>query len=175
MYMNYFSQAAAFVLAVILLFIAPAYRMYWLIDQAVLRQVNMETQDFVNTVRHKGYISREQYEGFVTVLAKTGNAYDIQLKHTRMEYYPLKPGDPDYTSTHTYTIVKDEYYTKQILNTLYKTNKDYTMKKEDTFLATVTNKSTTGSMVFLNLMGGKNETSILFSQYGGMITNDEGY
>lgn len=170
--MNYFSQAVAFIVAALLLFVVPSYRMYWLIDQAVLRQVNMETQDFVNTVRHKGYVSKEQYEDFITALSKSGNVYDINLKYTRKEYYPLKSGDPEYSATHTYTIVKDEYYTKQILDTLYKDNKDYIMKKEDTFTVTVINKSTSGSMVFLNLMGNKNETNILFSQYGGMITNE---
>lgn len=170
--MNYLSQTAAFVVAVLLLFIAPTYRMYWVIDQAALRQVNMETQDFVNSVRHKGYVSKEQYEAFVTALSLTGNVYDIKLKHTRKVYYPLKPGDQDYSPTHTYTIVKDEYYTTQILDTLYKSNKDYNMKREDTFTVTVTNRSITGSMVFLRLMGGKDETGILFSQYGGMIVNE---
>lgn len=171
--MNYLSKAVAFVVAAILLFIAPAYRMYWLIDQAALRQVNIETQDFVNTIQHKGYISTEQYEGFVTALSKTGNVYDIKIKHTRKVYYPLKPGDPDYSPTHTYTIVKDEYYTKQILDTLYESNMDYTLKKEDTITVTVTNKSRTGSMVFLKLLGGRDETGILFSQYGGMIVNED--
>jgi hypothetical protein len=170
--MNYFSQAAAFLVAAILLFIAPAYRMYWVIDQASLRQVNVETQNFVNNVRHKGYISKEQYESYITAIAKTGNLYDVQMNHTRKQYYPLQPGDKDYSPTHTYTIINDDYYTKQILDTIYKSGKDYTMKKEDTFTVTVKNMSTTGSMVFLNLLGGRAETGILFSQYGGMIVNE---
>ncbi|NJD02364.1 MAG: hypothetical protein FIA99_07165 [Ruminiclostridium sp.] len=171
--MNYISQIAAFITAVVLLFVVPAYRMSWVVDQAVLKQVGYETQEFVNAIRHKGFISRESYEGFVTGLSKTGNVYDIQLKHTRKVYYPLKPGDPDYSPTHTYTIVNDEYYTKQILDTLYINHNDYLMKKGDSFTVTVTNNSRTGSMVFLSFMGGAPETSMIFSKYGGMIVNED--
>lgn len=171
--MNYISQIVAFVTAVVLLFVVPAYRMSWVVDQAVLKQVSYETQEFVNSVRHKGFISNETYEDFITQLAKTGNVYDVQLKHTRKEYYPLQPGDPEYSTTHTYTIINDEFYNKQILDTIYKTQTDYLMKKGDSFTITVTNKSQTGSMVFLSIMGGAPKTSMIFSKYGGMIVNED--
>ncbi len=58
--MNYVSQIIAFITAVVLMFVVPAYRMSWVVDQAVLKQVSYETQDFVNTVRHKGFISPER-------------------------------------------------------------------------------------------------------------------
>jgi hypothetical protein len=171
--MNYISQIAAFILAIVLLFVVPAYRMTWVVDQAVLKQVNYETQEFVNTVRHKGFVSSDTYEAYITALAKTGNLYDVQLKHTRKEYYPLMPGDPQYSPTHTYTIVNDEYYTKQILDTIYINKTDYLMKKSDSFTVTVLNKSKTGSMVFLDYIGGASKTGIIFSKYGGMIVNED--
>jgi hypothetical protein len=47
------------------------------------------------------------------------------------------------------------------------------MKKGDSFTVTVTNRSRTGSMVFLGFVGGSPDTGIIFSKYGGMILNDD--
>lgn len=162
--MNYISHIVGFLIAVLLMFIIPAFRMFWIVDHAILKHVNYETQLFVNTVRHKGYVSKELYENFVRNLAKTMNVYDIEMVHVRKAYVPGNTGE---------VVVYDDCYpTYYILNAIYNQNQDYKMKIGDEFVVSVVNKTKTGTMVFLDFLGGEN-IPLIFTRYGGMITNED--
>lgn len=170
--MNYVSKIFAFLVAVLLLFIVPAYRISWITDQAVHKQVNFHTCEFVNTVRHKGFVSKEIYEEFIRGLSETGNVYDIEMKHSKDVWdYVVVDAEKEEVETMNYF---DEYPTGYILDGIYnKSENKYFMSKGDCFSVTVINKSKTGAMIFMNLLGGGANPSIIFSKYGGMIINED--
>ncbi|MFA6308592.1 MAG: hypothetical protein WC677_02440 [Clostridia bacterium] len=170
--MNYLSKMFAFLLSVILLFIVPAYRICWVTDQAVSKQVNYDTCEFVNNVRHKGFVSRRMYEDFVGKLSNTGYVYDIEMKHLKevWDYVPNISSPDGYETANFF----DEYPTEYILKDIFSSEEDrYFMHKGDSFVVSITNKSKTGSMVFMNFLGDNGFVSSIFTKYGGMITNED--
>jgi len=171
---NNLSTLFASIVAVIIFTLVPAYRTHWIIDQQVFKYVNMETQEFVNNIRHKGYINQEIYESFVKSLANTGNIYDIEIIHTKKEYHPLHPTDPEYSEDHTFTVVEEKFPLQTIIEEINSSpNQQYRMSKGDNISVEVVNKSKTGTMVFIQVLGGNAENSLIFSKAGGMITNED--
>lgn len=164
--MNYFSKMMAFLIAVLLLFIVPTFRTYWIIDQAVLKTLNLSTQEFVNNVRQKGFISKNMYEDFLRKISTTGYVYDIEMLHDKQVYYPNGKGN--------FIIASETFASKNILKDVFDKSKEYRylMKKGDNFSLQLKNKGTSGSAVFMKLFGGSN-SSMLFSRYGGMVSNED--
>lgn len=172
--MNSLSTLFASIVAVIIFTLVPAYRTYWIVDQQVFKYVNMETQNFANNVRHKGYIDEKMYEDYVKGLANTQNVYDIKIVHTKKVYHPLSPTDPGYSQDNTFTVVEQSYPIQTILNGINSSpNHQYRMNQGDDISVEVVNMSKTGTMVFLQAIGGKGENSLIFSKAGGMITNED--
>lgn len=172
--MNPLSTLFASIVAIILLTIVPAYRAYWIIDQQVFKYVNMQTQEFANNIRHKGYIDYEQFESFVKALSNTENVYDINIVHTEKIYHPLQATDPGYTSDHTFTIVEEAHPLNAIIEVINNSPlREYRMHQGDNICVEVVNKSKTGTMVFIQVLGGEAENSLIFSRAGGMVTNED--
>lgn len=161
---NVLSQVAAIILAVMILFVAPAYRISWLRDQEVYKYVSKETSQFVNNVRLKGFVSKENLELFLSELNKTNNTYDVQIVHTQKAYYP--------SGSDAFQVVDDKHFTREILEKVYNKGEEYPMKAGDNFEVVVVNRSRTGSMVFSSLLGGSGDTMI-FARYGGAIQNED--
>lgn len=172
--MNPLSTLFASIVAIILLTIVPAYRAYWIIDQQVFKYVNIQTQEFTNNIRHKGFIDDDMYEAFVKALSNTENVYDISIVHTEKVYHPLQPGDPGYTPEHTFTVVEEMYPLNTIIEEINTSPaRRYQMHQGDNISVEVVNKSKTGTMVFIQALGGEAENSLLFSKAGGMVTNED--
>lgn len=172
--MNPLSTLFASIVAIILLTIVPAYRAYWIIDQQVFKYVNLQTQEFTNDIRHKGYIDDDMYEDFVKSLSNTENVYDIRIVHTEKAYYPLQATDPGYTPEHTFTVVEVMFPLDAIIEEMdANTAHQYRMHQGDNISVEVVNKSKTGTMVFIQALGGGAENSLLFSKAGGMVTNED--
>ena len=171
--MQSLSALFASIVAVILFTLVPAYRTYWIIDQQVYKYVNLETQELANNMRHKGYIDMEMYEGFVGDLSKTQNVYDISIIHTKKTYYPLLSTDPGYSANHMFTVVEQKYPLSAIVDQMNSdANHMYKMSRGDNVYVEVVNRSKTGTMVFLQIVGGNGESSLVSSKAGGMITNE---
>jgi len=172
--MNSLSALFASIIAVVIFTLVPAYRSYWIIDQQVFKYVNMQTQEFTNNVRHKGYINKEMYEDFVKQLANTENVYDIKITHTKKTYHPLQPTDKGYSVDHTFEVVEEKFPLQTIMENIDKNPEhQYQMHQGDNISVEVVNTSKTGTMVFLQALGGKAENSLIFSKAGGMITNED--
>ncbi len=172
--MNSLSTLFASIVAVILLTLVPAYRSYWILDQQVFRYVNMQTQEFANNIRHKGYISSEMYEEYVKNLSHTENVYDISIVHTKKTYHPLQLTDPGYSPDNTFVVVEEMIPLKTIVDGINSSpTKQYRMNQGDSVSVKVVNKSKTGTMVFIQMLGGKAENSLIFSKAGGMVTNED--
>lgn len=172
--MNSLSALFASIVAVIIFTMVPAYRTYWIIDQQVFKYVNMQTQEFANNIRHKGYIDQEMYETFIKQLSNTGNVYDIEIIHTKKDYHPLQPTDPGYSPDHTFVVVEESFPIETIIDGINSSpNHQYRMSQGDNISVEVVNKSKTGTMVFLQALGGKAENTLIFSKAGGMVTNED--
>ena len=86
------------IVSAFLLFIFPVYMAYEKKDDISYALAMRYTQDLVNEVRSKGYLSRNMYEDYRARLKVTGNSYDIELTHTYNRNDPI---------TNYYTIDKD--------------------------------------------------------------------
>lgn len=172
--MNNLSTLFASIVAVIIFTLVPAYRTHWIIDQQVFKYVNMETQEFANNIRHKGYIDKEMYESFVRRLANTENVYDIEIIHTKKEYHPLHPADPEYSDDHTFAVVEEKFPLQTIIEVINNSPEhQYRMSKGDNISVEVVNKSKTGTMIFIQALGGSADNTLIFSKAGGMVTNED--
>lgn len=96
------------IISIFLLFIFPVYMAYEKKDDISYVLAMRYTQDLVDNVRSKGYLTKEMYEDYRARLKVTGNSYDIQLTHEYNRYDPItkyyKEQDGKYvivrTSTH---------------------------------------------------------------------------
>lgn len=78
----------AAIVGVLILFIIPVYMAYEKVDDIAYSLVLKITQNFVDNVRDKGYISPEMYSDLVSDLMATGNMYDIEIEHVKKRYDP---------------------------------------------------------------------------------------
>lgn len=88
------------VISVFLLFIFPVYMAYEKKDDISYALAMRYTQDLVDEVRNKGYITRYMYEDYRAKLKVTGNSYDIQMKHEYKRHDPI---------TKYYTVENGQY------------------------------------------------------------------
>ncbi len=77
------------IISIVLLFIFPVYMAYEKKDDISYILAMRYTQDFVDEVRNKGYITRDMYSDYERRLRLTGNSYDIELTHEYTRYDPI--------------------------------------------------------------------------------------
>jgi uncharacterized membrane protein len=70
----------AIFLAAILMFVFPLSAISEMNDQETLTLVQSYTTEFVNKIRSKGKITKDDYEAYIQQLHATGNSYDIQFE-----------------------------------------------------------------------------------------------
>lgn len=78
-----------FLISAVLLFIFPVYVAYEKKDDISYALVLSYTQDFVDSVRNKGYVSSSEYATYMERLAATGNVYDIDMEHKHQSMNPV--------------------------------------------------------------------------------------
>ena len=79
----------ATIISAFLLFVFPVYMAYEKKDDVSYALAMRYTQDLVDTVRSKGYITKDMYDDYIAKLKITGNSYDIKLKHEYNRYDPI--------------------------------------------------------------------------------------
>lgn len=79
----------AIIIAVFILFIFPVYMAYEKKDDIAYALAMRYTQDLVDEVRSKGYITKNMYDDYSKKLKITGNSYDIQMTHEYNRYDPI--------------------------------------------------------------------------------------
>ena len=77
------------VISVVLLFIFPVYMAYEKKDDISYALAMRYTQDLVDEVRSKGYITKYMYDDYRAKLKVTGNSYDINMTHEYNRYDPI--------------------------------------------------------------------------------------
>ena len=77
------------IIAVFILFIFPVYMAYEKKDDISYALAMRYTQDLVDEVRSKGYITKYMYEDYRVKLKVTGNSYDIDMTHEYNRHDPI--------------------------------------------------------------------------------------
>lgn len=90
------------IISVFILFIFPVYMAYEKKDDISYALAMRYTQDLVDEVRSKGYITKYMYEDYRAKLRVTGNSYDINMTHEYNRYDPI---------TNYYTVDESGKYT----------------------------------------------------------------
>lgn len=115
------------IISAFLLFIFPVYMAYEKKDDISYALAMRYTQDLVDEVRSKGYISKYMYEDYRAKLKVTGNSYDIQMTHEYNRYDPItnyyKEEDGKYTLVKTTTQEDRQAYEENLLNVAISTGK----------------------------------------------------
>ncbi|MEK5476427.1 hypothetical protein NYE70_05690 [Paenibacillus sp. FSL R5-0407] len=181
---NALSKIAAAILAVVLIFLFPAFQSAQRQeDIRVLSAYNTLVQ-FTDAVRSKGYVSAEMYEDFARELETTGAAYDIELEHRHKKYHPeyKDPADPT-TFMDEFSVVYDSNYTSDILKMLFPSAlpaggpvlRKYRLEAGDYLSVTLTKVSRSPLEVLSGFIYGTapegGQTKHL--SYGGMVLNED--
>ena len=70
----------AIFLAAILMFVFPLATISEMNDNEATAMVQSYTTEFVNNIRSKGKVTKEDYDAFVQKLYATGNSYDVDFE-----------------------------------------------------------------------------------------------
>ena len=79
----------AILISVIIFFFLPMYIAFEKRDDISYALALKITNNFVENVTNKGYLSKDIYNNFVDELAATDNVYDIKMEHIAKKYYPV--------------------------------------------------------------------------------------
>ena len=107
------------IISVFLLFIFPVYMAYEKKDDISYALAMRYTQDLVDNVRSRGYLTQEMYDSYIVKLGLTGNTYDVQLTHEYNRYDPItnyyKLEDEKYVIVKTTTQEARKQYENDVL------------------------------------------------------------
>lgn len=161
------------ILAIIIMFIFPVYISYEKKDDISYALAVRYTQDFVDKVRSKGYITRELYDDYKAALLATGNTYDIELEHKYVRFDPSADfADDEVTASRNEEI----YSTEHILNFM-DSNKEhkYVMNVNDNFNVRIRNTNVTMATIIYNIVTvNMSKSNVrIYVDYGGKILADK--
>lgn len=157
-----------FILAVVLIFVAPTITTYDRMDAISYNVVMNEVSRFCEGVRDTGIVSENAYNNLLDTLGKTGVSYDVVLEHYEKTYIPgvTSLGDP-------MADVAYIPYTSMDIEASFVLTGDYRMSVGDLFYVHVENTSPTkGQSIRQLLLGSGSEYPVIVVRNGGMIRHE---
>ena len=136
----------AIFLAAILMFVFPLAAISEMNDNEALAIVQSYTTEFVNKIRTKGKITRQDYDEYIQKLYATGNTYDVQFEVQIADANPGKKTENQQIGDMVYYSV----YTSQVEDKLATGN--YVLKEGDFVSVSVKNTNTTISQMIKNVL-----------------------
>lgn len=136
----------AIFLAAILMFVFPLAAISEMNDNEALAIVQSYTTEFVNKIRTKGKITRQDYDEYIQKLYATGNTYDVQFEVQIADANPGKKTENQQIGDMVYYSV----YTSQVEDKLATGN--YLLKEGDFISVSVKNTNTTISQMIKNVL-----------------------
>ena len=136
----------AIFLAAILMFVFPLAAISEMNDNEALAIVQSYTTEFVNKIRTKGKITRQDYDEYIQKLYATGNTYDVQFEVQISDANPGKKTENQQIGDMVYYSV----YTSQVEDKLATGN--YLLKEGDFVSVSVKNTNTTISQMIKNVL-----------------------
>ena len=166
-----FITIIAIFLAAILMFVFPLMTLADRNDDITHLTVQTATSEFVDEIRRTGKLTFDEYNNFVSSIAATGNAYDVEMQFKILDENPAKKTSQ---STGVTVIGENVYYsvyTTQIEEKLGK-DKQYVLKEGDIVSVSVKNRSTTLAQtlrnVYYKVTG--NDSYTIFASSAGTVT-----
>ena len=161
------------ILAIVIMFIFPVYIAYEKKDDISYALAVRYTQEFVDKVRSKGYVTSELYQDYVTRLLTTGNIYDIEMEHRYVRYDP----NTSEASGEVKAVRSEEIYTNDYILDFMERNLEhkYVMNVNDSFNVKIKNKNVTMATIIYNIVTvnlSSNNVRI-YVDYGGKILADK--
>lgn len=177
---NALSKITAALLAVLLLFLFPAWQVAQRQEDLRYLAAYRALVQFTDAVRNKGFVTPTMYEEFVRELETTGGGYDVELEHRHKAYHPEydDPADPT-TFLNDFTVVYDAYYTSDILQVMFpagtgQKGAPYELQEGDFFAVTALDRSRSPYDILAEfLYPGAGETYPSLLTYGGMVLNED--
>ena len=156
----------AIFLAAILMFVFPLAAISEMNDSEALAMVQSYTTEFVNQIRSKGKITKDDYDRYVQKLYSTGNTYQIDFEVHVADVNPGKKTDNQQIGDTTYYIE----YTTQIEQAL-KDREIYYLKEGDFIKVTFKNTNTTISQMIKSVLYSvTGDVSYLSGSAAGAVT-----
>lgn len=166
-----FITIIAIFLAAILMFIFPLMTLADRNDDITMLTVQTATNEFVDEIRKTGKLTYDEYSNFISSLAATGNAYDVEIKFKILDENPAKKSSQTSTTTVIGENVYYYVYTTQIEEKLG-SDSQYILKEGDIVSVSVKNKSETLAdtlrNVFYKVTG--NDTYTIAASSAGTVT-----
>ena len=167
------SKFVTAILAIIIMFIFPVYIAYEKKDDISYALAVRYTQDFVDKVRSKGYLTRELYQDYASRLLTTGNTYKIELEHRYVRF----DSNSEAVGSEVSAVRNEEIYsTEHILNFMDNNEEHkYVMNVGDNFNVKIKNTNVTMATIIYNIVTvnmNKNNVRI-HVDYGGKILADK--
>ncbi len=170
------------VLGTILLFFVPVTIIALKQDNTAQVYIDNAVSEFVDNARATARITPESYEKLVQKVDAAQPGCNIQIIHSSAYVMPDIGNDElsldDLHNKYEYTTHKEDYYTQEILNTMFydkdghDIRKDYLLKSGD-FLKVIVdnNDNPTLGAKLIGIVSTKYNQQTLYTSYGGYIGN----
>ncbi len=175
-----FKAIVVIVLLVIGFMIYPAMRVADRTEELARQAAGSAVEEFVDTVRGKGYVAPIDYNILLRRLDGTGMVFDVQLEHLKKTIQPVYNGS---TFTNRFTIEYIGSFTLDILDKVYPDpsstpiaeddeRRYYGMQAGDLFQVRVQSKGQSLSSRLRNIMFRSGTDIPIMITYGGMVRSE---
>ncbi len=168
----------AIIVAILIMIIFPIINAFEKEEQIIRLNVLSETDMFLDTIKSKGYIDRQDYKDFKRKLDENGYIFDVVFEHEKVIFVPVY-GDPTVADTFTHSVKQlSEIYTdSEIKDYLFgedlsNTENIYKMNRGDRFVVTVNTKTKTKSEKIKTMLLGIHKNNLFYVKLGGTIQNE---
>lgn len=161
--------------------IYPAYRQAEVTERNIRMSANAAVEEFVDTVRSKGYIDVRDYKQFLDALDASYGVFDVQLEYYKKKLQPLYATPEDYsTFQNSFSVRYDGYFNKDILKILYPTgsviaedhpSRRFNMHTGDLFNVRLESKGSTLASRMRSFLFRSSDIAI-HVKYGGMVLSE---
>ena len=168
-----FITMIAIFLAAVLMFIFPLMTLADRNDDITQLTVQTATTEFVDEIRRTGKLTEDKYNSFATVIASTGNAYDIEIQFQILDENPSKKTSSTSNVVIIGEIVYYSVYTTQIEDMIGR-DSEYILKEGDIVSVSVKNRGSTLAQTLRNVyykVSGNNTYTIAASSSGTVTVN----
>lgn len=166
-----FITIIAIFIAAVLMLVFPLMTLADRNDEITQLTVQTATSELVDEIRRTGKLTEDQYNNFVSSIASTGNAYDVEMQFRILDENPSKKTSQTSGTTIIGENVYYSVYTTQIEEKLGSTGA-YILKEGDIVSISVKNRGSTLAQtlrnVYYRVTG--NETYTIFASSSGTVT-----
>lgn len=168
----------ASIIGVLLIVILPLFSILDRQDSMSYNVVLTQTTNFVDNIRHNGFIDQESYYNYISALASTSNTYKVE-----MEIYKKRLIKDVDAAGDVYVEDLELFNTTDVLEvigsensitdaeTSNEKNNVYLLKEGDEVYFKVYNTNITAGSIIYSAFAGGSTTKVIDISYGGVVNN----